>query len=244
MRVEFLGSGGYFANGRRHTACVMLPEPGVIFDAGSGLYRVRGRLKTRLLHIFLSHAHLDHITGLTALLGPLLQKQIDNVRVYGRPETLESVEHHLFAEAVFPVRPGVQLVPLAAEHIVPGQGRVRHVGLAHPGGSVGYRVDWPDRSLAYITDTTVDGTYTDFVRGVDLLLHECYFPDERADFARLTGHSHTTPVVELAKSAGVGKLVLVHIDPEREDDDPIDIAVARAVFLNTIVADDLMQVDF
>jgi ribonuclease Z len=76
------------------------------------------------------------------------------------------------------------------------------------------------------------------------LLHECYFPDNRADFARLTGHSHTTPVVELARSAGVGKLVLVHIDPEREDDDPIDIAVARAVFPNTIVADDLMQVDF
>jgi ribonuclease BN (tRNA processing enzyme) len=127
---------------------------------------------------------------------------------------------------------------------VPEQGRVTHIGLEHPGGSVGYRIDWPDKSLAYITDTTVDGSYTEFVRGVDLLIHECYFPDERAEFARLTGHSHTTPVARLAKEAGVGRLILVHIDPEREDDDPIEIDVATKIFPRTVIAEDLQQVEF
>lgn len=244
MRVEFLGTGGYFANGRRHTACVMLPEVGLLFDAGTGLFRVRGRLQTDSLQIFLSHAHLDHIAGLISLLGPMIEGSLKSARVYGPQTTLAAVENHLFHEAIFPLRPELQMVPLSDEHQVPLSGRLTHVPLQHPGGSTGYRVDWSDRSIAYITDTRVDGSYTDFVRNVDLLVHECYFPDERAEFAKTTFHSHTTAVACLAHDADVGRLVLIHVDPEREDDDPIGLDVARAIFPHTELAEDLMQVDF
>ena len=40
MRLVLLGTTGYHANDRRQTACLMLPEVGVVFDAGSGFYRV------------------------------------------------------------------------------------------------------------------------------------------------------------------------------------------------------------
>ena len=94
-----------------------------------------------------------------------------------------------------------------------GKGLLTHIALTHPGGSVGYRIDWPDRSLAFITDTVVDGSYSEFVRGVDLLIHECYFPDDMAEWATKTGHSYTTPVAGLARDAAVGRLMLMHIDP-------------------------------
>ena len=124
------------------------------------------------------------------------------------------------------------------------KGRLTHVPLKHPGGSVGYRIDWPDRSLAYITDTVTDGSYTEFLQGVDVLIHECYFPDDMADWAEKTGHSHTTPVAELAREVNAKRLLLVHIDPLRPDDDPIGIETARAIFPNTEVAEDQLIIEF
>ena len=118
-----------------------------------------------------------------------------------------------------------------------------HIPLAHPGGSTGFRINWPGRSLAYITDTTASRDYLDFIRGVDLLVHECNFPDSMAQWSAKTGHSNTTPVAELAREARVKRLFLTHFDPQRANDDPIDIETARAIFPATDLAEDLMEVD-
>ena len=69
--------------------------------------------------------------------------------------------------------------------------------------------------MAYVTDTTArdDADYIDKIRGVDLLIHECYFPDGWEDKAKLTGHSCISPVARVARAAGVGRMVLVHINP-------------------------------
>ena len=64
------------------------------------------------------------------------------------------------------------------------------------------------------------------------------------EWCERTGHSHTTLVANLAKEAAVGRLLLTHIDPNRPDDDPIDIAVARKIFPNTELAEDGMEIDF
>lgn len=240
MRVEFLGTGGYHPNERRHTACVMLPEAGLLFDAGTAIFRVPPRLKSAELDVFLSHAHLDHVAGLTFLLVPLLSGRLKRVRVHGTSATLTAVQEHLFAALMFPVRPDYEYVELTDRVDLAFEGVLTHTPLEHPGGSTGFRIDWPDRSLAYITDTTVGagGGYVDFVRGVDLLIHECNFTDQMWDWAVKTGHSHTTPVAELAREAGVGRLILMHIDPAHPEDDPIGLDVARAVFPKTTVAED------
>ena len=243
MQIEFLGTGGYHPNERRHTACILIPEIGLMFDAGTSLFRVASRLQTTELSIFLSHAHLDHIAGLTFLLPMILDGRISRCSVHATAATLDTVRTHLFAEKVFPVEPEFDYTELADEVIVPRQGILTHVPLKHPGASRGFRIDWPDRSMAYITDTIMDGSYTEFVRGVDLLIHECYFPDSRAKLAIQTGHSHTTPVAELARDAQVGRMLLVHIDPLNESDDPIELHKARAIFPNTELAEDNLVVE-
>lgn len=243
MRVVLLGTGGYHPNERRHTSCVMLPEVGVLFDAGTGFFRVPQRLETKEVHIFLSHAHLDHVAGLTFFLPSLLDGDVERARVYGTNPTLRAVQEHLLAEPLFPIRPGYEFVELQPETPIPQDGLLTHRPLEHPGGSTGYKIVWPDCSLAYITDTTADGSYLEFVRGVDLLIHECNSPDDMSYWAKQTGHSNTTPVAQLARDAGVGRLLLVHIDPRRPDDDPIRLETARAIFPATELAEDLMEVE-
>ena len=64
MKLVVLGSGGYYTNEDTHTACYMIPELGIIFDAGNGLFRAPKYVQTNAVNIFLSHAHLDHIEGI------------------------------------------------------------------------------------------------------------------------------------------------------------------------------------
>lgn len=253
MRVQFLGVGGYHPNERRHTACIHLPDAGVVFDAGTAAFRLASRVQRPEIDLFLSHAHLDHIVGLTYLLVPMSLGTLRRVRLYGAARTLAAVREHLFAEATFPVMPPFEFIPLQAGEAIrlSDGGTCSHRPLiSHPGGSTAFRIDWPSdrgrsaRSLAYVTDTSVDGTYLDFVRGVDLLIHECYFPDDLADWAARTGHSHTTPVAQLARDAHVGRLVLVHIDPQRESLDPLCIETARALHPETLVAEDGLEIRF
>jgi ribonuclease BN (tRNA processing enzyme) len=101
VKIILLGTGGYHPSEQRHTACLLVPEWGLMFDAGTATFRVAPRLATRELDIFLTHAHLDHIVGLTYLLAPLVLKEVDAVRVHAAPAVLEAVRTHLFADPVF-----------------------------------------------------------------------------------------------------------------------------------------------
>lgn len=244
MRIHFLGTGGYHPNERRHTACIMLPEIGVVFDAGTGLFRAFERLQTDSLDIFLTHAHLDHVVGLTYVLAPLALGQLKRVAVHTAPVYLDAIRTHLFSQRLFPVLPAFDFVPLTDRVAISQGGHLTHCPLTHPGGSLGFRIDWPDRSLAYITDTFGDGSYLQFIHGVDVLIHECYFPDELAEWAEKTGHSFTSQVAHLAQDAGVGHLYVVHVDPRRADDDPIDLTRARGIFPATTLAEDRLEIEF
>ena len=113
MKLILLGTTGYHPNNRRHTACLMLPECGIILDAGTAMFRVRDHLATSTLDIFLTHAHLDHVIGLTYLFDVLFEKSMDYVHVHGEPEKLQALEHHLFHEALFPAKPPFHWKPLA-----------------------------------------------------------------------------------------------------------------------------------
>ncbi len=246
MKVVLLGTAGYHPNNRRHTSCVMLPELGVVFDAGTSFFRVTPLLQTRTLDICLTHAHLDHVAGLTFLLDVMFQHRLDHVRVHGEPEKLESIATHLFAESIFPVPPPFEMIPLDRVIETEGEGKITHFAVKHPGGAIGYRLDLPDRSMAYVTDTTAHAgaAYLEKIRGVDLLIHECNFPDGWEEQAELTGHSCVTPVAEAARAAEVGRLVLTHFNPLEERDDPVGLATARAIFPKTELGEDEMEIEF
>lgn len=247
MKLHFLGTSGYHPTERRHTACLMLPEAGVVLDAGTGMFRVQKLLQTRTLDVFLTHAHLDHIVGLTYLLGLQKVAQLERITVHGLPEKLAAVREHLFSELIFPVLPEWEMRPLAAVTTLADGGVLRHFPLAHPGESIGFRIDWPDRSLAYVTDTTARGQaspYRDVVQGVDVLVHECYFADAYAELAEKTGHSCATPVAELARSADVKRLFLVHTSPLADATDPVGLDTIRQIFPPAELPGDGDVVDF
>jgi ribonuclease Z len=246
MKLILLGTGGYFPTSRRHTACLMLPEIGVVLDAGSGMCRIGNHLQTEQLDIFLTHGHLDHISGLTYLVNLVPANVLSRTTVHGDAAKLAAVREHLFAELVFPVAPPFHFAPLVGSCDLPEGGTLEHFPLVHPGGSIGFRLNWPDHSMAYVTDTTADvgADYIRQIRGVDLLIHEAYFAENIDDLPSHTGHSTLIRVAEVAAAANVGRLVIAHVDPQIEDDRVFDLPAARRVFANIDLGVDGMELQF
>jgi ribonuclease BN (tRNA processing enzyme) len=247
MRLVLLGSTGYHPNEIRHTPCLVMPELGLVLDAGTAMFRLRDYLVTPELNIFLTHAHLDHVFGLTFLFDVLYQRPTQRVIVHGEAEKLAAIEQHLLFPLLFPAKLPCEYRVLPADGLdLPGGGRLTHFPLAHPGGSLGFRLDWPGHSLAYVTDTTADpaADYVERIADVDLLVHECYFSDAFRDRAVLTGHSCVTPVAEVARAARVGRLVLMHLNPLINELDPVGLDVARSIFRETTLGTDGLELEF
>lgn len=251
MDVHFLGTTGYHPNQHQHTMCIMIPELGIVFDAGTGMFRVRDLIQTSELTVLLSHAHLDHVMGLTFLFDVLYDKPC-SARVIGQQAKLAAIKEHLFSPLLFPVQPPYSETSL--ESLTDNQSweiakgvRCRWFPVTHPGGAVAYRLDFADgRSLAYVTDTTASAgsDYEQEIQNVDLLIHECYFPDGLEDKAELTGHSCLSPVIQLGHRVQAGKLALVHLNPLEQWAPKLDTVADQIGDLQVIVPDDQQVISF
>ena len=246
MQLLLLGTTGYHPNARRHTACLLLPEIGLVLDAGTGFFRIRDWLQTSELDVFLTHAHLDHVVGLTFLFDVAYESGLQATRVYGDAGHLQAIQEHLFAKPLFPIVPPLTWHTLKSPMPISGGGTLRSFPLEHPGGSLGFRLDWPERSFAYVTDTTArpDAPYIEQIRGVDLLIHECYFPDGYEELAVRTGHSCLSPVIAVAQAAEVKRLVLIHVNPLSSDDDPLGLELIDDPGLPVSIGYDLQRIEF
>lgn len=94
------------------------------------------------------------------------------------------------------------------------------------------------RRVAYITDTRPSEKVVDFVRGVDLLIHESTYGDDEKDQAHQRYHSTAAQAAGIAKAAGVKKLVLTHFSSKYMRVNSL-LSEARAIFPNTVAARDL-----
>lgn len=242
LRLVPLGTGGYFpAHGRQTMSFLLLGAGGaLLLDAGSGVARLAEPAVAGLLagherlDILLTHYHLDHVVGLSYLPGVWRGRP---VRLFApAPPLVETGPEEalgrllappLFAAslATFPLP--VEVVPYREERLEIGPLALRLRAQRHPGGSVGVRIG---DEIAYVTDTVLDPETEPFVRGVSLLLHEVWLTDEEAagGEAERSGHSSASAVADLARRAGVGRLVPVHHHPRRTPDELTALAAAMA----------------
>lgn len=247
--IKILGTAGYHPSETRETLCHFIPEYGFVLDMGTGAYRLRGRIKTAHLDIFLSHLHLDHAIGTTFLIDILWGTGIKDVTIFGLKEHLDYLQEKLFGSYLFPIEFGkdplhYHLSPITPGTIITRRGvKISTQKLVHPGDSVGYRFEFPDGEiLAYVTDTTQSEDYLGLIKNADTLIHECNFPDSWREHAVKTGHSWASDVTRLAKKAGVRKLVLTHFNPLDTSEDPTHQTEAEETFPGTIIAKDFMEI--
>jgi phosphoribosyl 1,2-cyclic phosphodiesterase len=231
-----------------NTACVevMCGEQRLIFDAGTGLRVLGLRLleEERLnAHIFLTHTHIDHISGLPFFrpaYDPKNRFELWAGHLGGKGGALQGVLADLMRAPIFPVPLDIMHACIAfhdftaGEVLEPAPGIVlRTAPLNHPNGATGYRIEHAGRSICLVTDTEhrddqLDATVIELIRGSDLVIYDAMYTEDEYPRFRGWGHSTWNEGVRLCAAAGAGPLIAFHHDPEHSDADLDRIAAALA----------------
>lgn len=101
----------------------------------------------------------------------------------------------------------------------------------------------PGRKVVLSGDTRPCEALHHVALGADLLVHEATFSHEDAARAKETGHSTAREAAEMARAAGVKRLILTHISPRYSREAPEILAEARGVFEASEIARDGMELE-
>jgi ribonuclease Z len=99
----------------------------------------------------------------------------------------------------------------------------------------------PGRKIVYSGDTRPCQAVIDIAQGADILIHESMFSQEDEESTKDAAHSTTKQAAEVAKKAGVKKLILTHISQRYTEPEKLQ-AEAREIFPESYIAEDFMKV--
>lgn len=243
MEIVFLGTNGWYDTLAGNTICILIRSRhhDILLDAGDGIHKLDRFIEEGPVHLFLSHFHLDHISGLHILNKFHLS---EGLHIYGQPgtrRTLDAIVNRPFTvplkELPYPVDVA-ELEPGLHEQPFPLECRF----LEHTSPCLGYRFHLDDRIIAYCPDTGLCENAVSLARGADLLIAECSLrPGETSPE---WPHLNPEDAVSLARKAGAKKLALVHFDASRYPtvEDRLD-AASSVNYPGLIVALDDMAID-
>jgi phosphoribosyl 1,2-cyclic phosphodiesterase len=271
MKLTFWGVRGSIPTPGKHTVryggntpCLELrldDDRLIMFDAGTGIRNfgdhVLSKGESINGHLLITHPHWDHIQGFPFFKPVFISG--NELTIVGTERTEKSLSE-IIAEQMnriyFPVqlhdlKAKIKFVPIRDEgEMQIHQARVRYMYVNHPGFTVGYRVEYKDKVLVYISDNepfdreaaavltnfepavidrfmTADGDpnqrVIDFCRNADVLIHDAtYTPEEYLDRVGW-GHSHYLFTLRVASEANVKRLYLFHHDQNHSDEKVDDI---------------------
>jgi ribonuclease BN (tRNA processing enzyme) len=215
----------------------------LLIDAGTGASRLLAEPElldgVDRLHVVLTHFHLDHVAGLFYLAA--LEVPFE---VWGAGEALEGTSTAELVRRLLesPFAPPGFIGAYAVHELRVGQAEVGPFALSsriqrkHGNPTLALRLE---DSLAWCTDTAYDAENVELASGVHVLFHEAF---HAADTTDDPGHTAAGEAARLAGEAKADRLVLIHVNPQHDDDDAL-LAAARLHFRATDVAVDGMEVE-
>lgn len=224
MQVRILGCSGGIGGTLQTTS--MLVDHDILIDAGTGVTDLTLSELEQIDHVFLTHAHLDHIASLPLIVdtvGPIRKRPLT---VHCLPEVQKSLKDHIFNWKIWPdfgqipskQNPlllwravelgqtvdmgGRKFTTLPANHVVP---------------AVGYWLDSGESSFVFTGDTTTNDALWKVVNKIkDLryLIIETAFPNTERDLAIQSKHLCPSLLAdELSKLKLTVQVFITHLKP-------------------------------
>ncbi len=160
MQIKVLGcSGG--VGGDLHTTSMLIDDD-ILIDAGTGVGALSLNALKKIDHIFITHAHMDHIAFLPLLLDTVMGLRNKAVNVYASSQVTQILKEHVFNWLIWP---NFNLIPNRQKPLL--NYKIMNVGdeetLAgriitalpanHGVPAVGYQIDSGNKSLVFTGDT-------------------------------------------------------------------------------------------
>lgn len=242
MRILMLGTGAAAPDPDRGGSAILITVEGrhYLFDCGAGATRqmIRANVDpTTVDTVFLSHLHYDHIVDFPYLVLTSWICDRENTPVVVGPAGTQSFVDHLFADGAFAkdIEARVQYPRRQGNtHVLKPDVRECEPGLVFEDGLVrvtachvehipreispcfGLRLDARDgRSVAFSGDTAPCDRFIELARDVDLMIHECTFPESAIAHRKTINvgtwaHTSPTELGRLAAEARAKSLVATH----------------------------------
>src|SRR6516162_1846642 len=227
-----------------NTSCVELRASDgttLVLDCGTGI-RVLGldmlrRSGPHRIHLLIGHTHWDHIQGFPFFTPAFLPST--EMNIYGSAAFQRSLEDSLSGQmqySYFPVKLGDLASRIHYTELEEGFFRIGDIlvetqYLNHTAPTIAYRISCDGATVAYITDHEPfwnspgpvfhhpgDQRHIEFLKGVDLMIHDAQYTSEEYATKIGWGHSPTDYVTDIAIAADVGRVALFHHDPTHDDD--------------------------
>jgi ribonuclease BN (tRNA processing enzyme) len=216
MKLTVLGCSGGIGSGR-HTTCLKVDDD-VLIDAGSGLTTLDFEQLVKIDHVFLTHAHLDHVLGLPLLLDSVGDLRGTPVTVHALPEVLDVLATHLFNWQLWPdfreipsaEAPWLRFEPLGLGETFELKGRsFRPLPANHVVPACALQVATAAGSLVFSGDTTHSDAFIAALNAIPDLRHliiETSFENALVDIARASKHHWPDSLA--------AELQLLRVEPE------------------------------
>jgi ribonuclease BN (tRNA processing enzyme) len=210
-----------------------LLNEGVALDAGSLGFSLTGEQFARIGHLFLTHAHMDHVASLPIALAESFSHLKRPLRIYATDHVLKMVRTHVLNGEIWPDfahfnvpgtnQPAVEYITIEPRRPVKIDGlTLTPVPVHHEVPCVGYIVESNDSAVAFTSDTGPTEeiwTIANRTKNLKAVCIDCSFPDEKEELAILSGHLTPNLITHEARKLKVPgcEFLCVHIKPDTRE---------------------------
>jgi ribonuclease BN (tRNA processing enzyme) len=245
MQVIFLGTNGWYDTDTGNTICILLKTDKyyIILDAGNGIHRINDYCRTKKpSFLFISHFHLDHISGLHILNKIRCFKTLHIIGPAGSKSILTKFINSPFTMPILQLPYPVQIHEFPEEQdLLPFSAAAKP--LLHSSLTLGYRIELNHKIISYCPDTGYCENAVTLSRDADLLIAECAYKSRQN--SPEWPHLNPETAAKIANEAHAKRLALVHFDAhlyKTLDQRRKAEVVAQKIYKNAFAAMDKMQI--
>lgn len=222
--VIFLGTAAALPTSDRGNTALAIPaeagSSGLLVDTGGDIYPAlcrAGLAQDELGDLFITHAHIDHIGSLPSLIESYrLGGRHTPLHVYGLPEVIETAKQIV---AVFGYELTMDSWTFEVTYTAVEDGQQITLGglpatiarVDHTLPCAGFRLALPSGDFAYTSDTQPTPAIQRLAQGARVLVTECTYLNDSANYARVSRHMTALEAGQQAAASGVEILGLVHL---------------------------------
>ena len=224
MQVRVLGCSGGIGGALRTTS--MLVDHDILIDAGTGVGDLTVEEMMAIDHIFVTHAHLDHIACIPLLLDTVIGLREGHVTLHASCDTWPDLRKHVFNWKIWPdfneipdvANPFLRYSEIRVGETITLDGRcITPLPANHAVPAVGFRLDSGSASLVFSGDTTTCDALWQAVNSIEnlkYLIIEVAFSNADLKLARVSKHLCPSLLLqELQKLQRQAEIYITHLKP-------------------------------
>lgn len=220
MKVRVLGCSGAIARDCRTTS--FLIDANVLIDAGTGVGDLTLDEMRRIDHVFLSHAHLDHVAALPLMVDAVAALRDTPLQIHALAGTIEALKAHVFNDLIWPdfsripsaQAPFIRFHEIRVGDAVTVAGKtVTALPAEHTVPAVGYAVSAGGAPWIYSGDTGRNAAFWRHVNQLDpaMLVIETAFSRREWELAELSQHLSPDVLADEVAQIAPGKRFPIYI---------------------------------